>query len=170
VFFDNWADLTRILIVGVFAYAGIVFLQRVTGKRTLSKMNAFDFIVTVALGSALATVLLSRDITLAEGLLGFALLMGLQFVVTWLSNRSKTVLQVVKSSPRLLFYRGEFLRDAMHQERVVEEEILQAVRSSGIASLDDVEAVVLETDGSFSVINRVKDKTASALSNLDIPG
>ena len=69
MFFDSWAGLLRVLVVGTLAYAALVLLLRVTGKRTLSKMNAFDLIVTVALGSTLATVLLSKDVALAEGVL-----------------------------------------------------------------------------------------------------
>ena len=86
--FDSWYDLLRVLIVGVCAYVGLVALLRLTGKRTLSKMNAFDLIVTVALGSTLATVLLSGDVSLAEGMLALALLCALQYAVAFASVRS----------------------------------------------------------------------------------
>jgi uncharacterized membrane protein YcaP (DUF421 family) len=86
--FQNWTGLWRVLVVGALAYCALVFLLRVSGKRTLSKMNAFDFVVTVALGSTLAAVFLSKNVALAEGVLAFALLIGLQFVITWLSVRS----------------------------------------------------------------------------------
>lgn len=66
MFFDTWAGLGRTLMVGVLAYAALVSLLRISGKRTLSKMNTFDLVVTVALGSTLATVLLSKDVALAE--------------------------------------------------------------------------------------------------------
>ncbi|MEZ6111860.1 MAG: hypothetical protein R3C99_12705 [Pirellulaceae bacterium] len=67
IFFDNAFSLFRTLVMGVLAYVCLIILLRVSGKRTLSKMNAFDLIVTVALGSTLATVLLSKDVTLAQG-------------------------------------------------------------------------------------------------------
>ena len=72
MFFDTWSGLLRIIVVGTLAYAALVVLLRVWGKRTLSRMNAFDFVVTVALGSTLATVLLSRNVALLEGVLTFA--------------------------------------------------------------------------------------------------
>ena len=81
MFFDSWAELGRVTVVSVCAYAALVLLLRVSGKRTLSKMNAFDLVVTVALGSTFATVLLSKDVALAEGVLAFALLISLQFAV-----------------------------------------------------------------------------------------
>ena len=74
--FDTWFGLVRIVVVGTAAYAALVLILRVSGKRTLAKLNAFDLVVTVALGSTLATVLLSKSVALAEGLLGFALLVG----------------------------------------------------------------------------------------------
>ena len=77
MFFDNWSDLLRVVVVGTLAYASLVVLLRISGKRTLSKMNAFDLVVTVALGSTLATVLLTKDVALVEGMLAFALLVSL---------------------------------------------------------------------------------------------
>ena len=167
MFFDSWFALLRIVIVGVCAYAGLVLLLRVTGKRTLSKLNAFDLIVTVALGSTLATVLLSKDVKFFEGLTAFALLVGLQFLITWAAVRSDAADKLVKSSPTLLLRRGEFLDDKLLAVRVTRSEVRAAVRASGIGSLDAVEAVVLETDGSFSVIERSDKDEMDALRDVE---
>lgn len=150
--FDGWYDLGRILIVGICAYAGLVLFLRLTGKRTLSKMNAFDLVVTVSLGSTLASALLSSEVSLSEGLLAFALLCLLQYAVAYASVRSPRFQRLVKADPSLLYFRGAFLPGMLAAQRVTEEEVLAAVRSQGIAKMSAVEAVVLETDGSFSVI------------------
>jgi uncharacterized membrane protein YcaP (DUF421 family) len=163
VFFDSWYDLWRIIVVGILAYAGLVFLLRVTGKRTLSKMNAFDLVVTVALGSTLATVLLSSDVSLSEGLLAFVLLCGLQYAVATASVRSERFQSIIKAQPSLLFHNGRFIAPMLREERVTEEEILAAVRSQGHLELDEVLAVVLETDGSFSVLTGSGTSARSAL-------
>ena len=166
MFFDDWSGIWRTLLVGALAYAALIALVRVAGKRTLAKMNAFDLIVTVALGSTLATILLSEDVALAEGVAAFALLIGLQLAITWLSVRTKVVPALVKSTPTLLAVRGEQLDDAIRAQRVSEEEVLQAVRQQGFASVADVHAVVLETDGSFSVIGSASKDGDSALGNV----
>lgn len=169
MFFDDWNGLLRTLVVGVLAYIAIVLLLRVTGKRTLSKMNAFDLIVTVALGSTLATVLLSKTVALAEGILGFCVLVFLQFGVAWLSARSRSFRDIIKAEPTILLQKGEMLHDALIATRVAPEEVMAAVRSSGFASLGQVEAVVLETDGSFSVVGPSSDGSTSALANVTTP-
>jgi uncharacterized membrane protein YcaP (DUF421 family) len=152
MFFESWFSLFRIIVVGAAAYAALVVFIRLFGKRTLSKMNAFDFVVTVALGSTLATVLLSKDVVLVEGLLALLLLCGLQFAVAYLSVRSRRIEAMVKSEPTLLLYRGQFLNDAMRRERITEDEVLAALRSRGVGDVSLAEAAVLESDGSVSVI------------------
>lgn len=166
MFFDGWSDLLRILVVGLCAYAGLVLILRVTGKRTLSKMNAFDFVVTVALGSTLASAVLSSDVSVSEALVAFALLCGLQFVITFLSVRCRRVQQLVKSEPALLAWHGALLPDALRRERVTEDELLAAVRASGKASLSAAHAVVLETDGSFSVLDPPDSGEGDALRHV----
>jgi uncharacterized membrane protein YcaP (DUF421 family) len=160
MFFDNWMGIGRVLVVGVLAYAVLVVTMRISGNRTLSKMNAFDLVVTVALGSTLATILLSADVALAEGVVALALLIGLQFAVTWLSVRSVRISHLVKSEPQLLLHQGKLLPGRLRAARVVEAEVLAAIREQGIGTLEDVDAVVLETNGSFSVIRRTEDGSA----------
>jgi uncharacterized membrane protein YcaP (DUF421 family) len=154
MFYDSLGEVWRIVVVGTLAYVGLVLLLRVSGKRTLSKLNAFDLVVTVSLGSMLATVILSKDVALLEGLVGFGLVIGLQLVVTWLSVRSRWVSRVVKSEPVMLCYRGQMLEAAMRRERVTASEVLEAVRRQGMRSVADAEAVVLETGAILTVIGR----------------
>ena len=161
IFFNGWSVLGRTLLIGVLAYVSLVFMLRVSGKRTLAKMNAFDLVVTVAIGSTLATIVLSKSVALAEGLLALALLIGMQFAISWSSTRMPWLRRVVTGEPRLLLRDGAMLDDALRDAR---EEVHAAVRSAGIGALGEVAAVVLETDGSFSVI---AGQPGAALSSLD---
>ncbi|ANU09790.1 hypothetical protein A1A1_05362 [Planococcus antarcticus DSM 14505] len=160
----------RIVTVGFLAYVGLIVFLRISGKRTLTKLNAFDLVVTVALGSTLATILLNNSISLLEGMTAFALLIFLQYVFTLLSVHSSWFNNIIKSEPRLLFLDGQFLRSAMKKERIKEIEILQAIRNSGFGSTEKVKAVVLETDGSLSVISsETGNSLENVKSNLDSP-
>jgi len=152
MFFDSWAGLWRVLVVGTLAYIALVAILRISGKRTLTKLNAFDLVVTVALGSTLATVLLSKSVALAEGVLAMALLVFLQFVITWLSVRSPGFQNVVKSEPTLIMHQGQFLDGAMRAQRITREEVMAALRSNGVADAAQVATVILETDGTIAVI------------------
>ena len=154
MFFDSWSDVLRVLAMGALAYFALVAILRVSGKRTLAKMNAFDLVVTVALGSTLATILLTRDVAFVEGVAALLVLVLLQYVVATLMVRSAFVARLAKSEARPLLADGIADRGAMRDERVTYEEVLAAIRSAGIGDVAHVAAVVLETDGSFSVVAR----------------
>jgi uncharacterized membrane protein YcaP (DUF421 family) len=160
MFFDSWAGLGRVLLVGPLAYVALVAILRISGKRTLTKLNAFDLVVTVALGSTLATVLLSKNVALAEGVLAMALLVFLQFAITGLSVRSGGFRDLVKSEPTLIMHQGKFLDAAMRAQRITRDEVMAALRSNGLMDASQVAAVVLETDGTIAVIQGVDHEAA----------
>jgi uncharacterized membrane protein YcaP (DUF421 family) len=162
VIYDDRDSILRILAVGPLAYVSLVLLLRMSGKRTLSKMNAFDLVATIAIGSLLATVILNEDVALVDGIVAFVVVIGAQFVVTWSSVRSRTVERWVKAEPTLLYHGGRFLAEAMRRTRVTEQEIESAVRLAGAPSLDAVQAVILETDSSVSVLQAPPTRTGPA--------
>lgn len=164
--FDSWSDIARVLVIGSLAYIGLVILLRVSGNRTLSKMNSFDLVVTVAFGSTLSAILTNKDVSLAEGLSAIALLVILQFVITWLAVRSKSVSNIIKTKPSLLLKDGNFLDEAMKRVRVTEDEVRAAVRQHGIGRVEEVAAVIMETDASLSVIRRNGNDSFSALEGV----
>lgn len=166
VFFDSWESFARITINTILAYAAIVVMLRISGKRTLSKMNAFDFVVTIALGSSLATVALNKSVPLFDGVFVFFIFIMLQYCLTWLSVRYKQVKQVITSDPTLLLYKGEMLRDVMKRERITEEEINVAARENGVTNLQDVHAIVLETTGTISVISESNAAQAGSMRDV----
>lgn len=118
MFVGDLNSLTRILIMGALSFVLVVIILRVAGKRTLSKMNSFDFIVTVALGSVLATIVTSQDLALLDGIAAFAILIFMQFITSWLSVRSDWFDNLVKASPKLLLYQGKFIDESMKKERI----------------------------------------------------
>jgi uncharacterized membrane protein YcaP (DUF421 family) len=141
-------------MAGAIAYGALIIFLRISGKRTLAKMNAFDFIVTIAIGSTLSSILTSTELPIANGVLALALLIALQYGVAWLSVRRPSFNRLVKSQPAAVFAEGEFDRSVMLRERVAHDEVLMAVRGAGVDDLDEVLSVVLETDGSLSVVKR----------------
>ncbi len=169
LWFDSWDSILRTFIITILAYVAMVIVLRVSGKRTLSKMNAFDFIVTIALGSSLATVALNKSITLSDGVLAFTLFIFLQYLITWLSVRVKMVKKLVTSEPCLLLYNGKLLSDALKKERITVEEVYVAARNKGVSELDTVALIVLETTGELTIIPKGSTLNVETMSDVQIP-
>jgi uncharacterized membrane protein YcaP (DUF421 family) len=149
---SEWSVVLRILLVGVAAYATLVVLLRVSGKRTLGKLNAFDFVTTVAIGSVLATAVLDPQTTWMAALTAMAVLVGAQFVVAQVTTWLPRGRWFVNASPTLVVRDGQVLDEQLRQVRLTRGELDQAVRAAGQGSLALVAAVVLEPDGSLSVV------------------
>lgn len=150
--FNGWSGVARIVLIAPAAYIALVLILRISGKRTLSKLNAFDFIVTIAIGSTLASVITTRSLALVDGLTALIALVVLQFVVTAASVRWPWINDLVKAEPTLLLRDGEPLAGAMRCQRITLDELETAVRQAGGRSLAQARAVFLETDGSLTAI------------------
>lgn len=166
IFFDSGESIIRSFVITILAYICLIIILRLSGKRTLAKMNAFDFIVTVALGSCLATVSLNKNVALIDGVLVFVLLIFLQYIITTLSTKFELVKNIITNKPTLLVYKGEILKDVMKKERITKDELFAAARSSGVTQLEDLAIVVLETTGDITVIKKPEGDNAETLKDV----
>lgn len=157
IFFGGWQSLARIVMVAVPIYTVLLLMLQLMGKHSLARTSAYGFVITVALGSALASAVMTKSVTLADGAVGIGVLLGLQYVLSTVVSRWRWAERAVTEEATLLVRDGRMLHKALRRQRVTDAEVLAAVRKQGIDALEKVGAVVLETDGSFSVIVHVGD-------------
>ncbi|SFQ97247.1 DUF421 domain-containing protein [Poseidonocella sedimentorum] len=144
--------LLHILASCAVFYAYIILLTRLSGKRTTGNMNNFDWIITVGIGSLMASGILLRNVSMLDAMLAVAALTGLQWLTTWGALRSPRFARWVKPRPRLLWTDGRPLDAALRRERITDDEVESAMRQAGLARGDAAGWVVLETSGQLSVI------------------
>lgn len=161
VFFDNIDKLGRIVLTTVMVYLSVVLVTKVSGKRSTSQLNNFDWIVTVMIGSLGASTILLKDIPFIEGISSILVLYLLQFLVTKYASLSPQFSSFILSEPRIVFYQGQFLPDAMRAERLTHQEMECAMRSEGVNSFDDIEAIVFESDAKLTIIPKPSPTDAS---------
>ena len=171
--FEGWAPLAKAILGAVAMYLLVVACVRVSGKRSTSQMNNFDWIVTVSIGSMVGAAIMQPDTALATVAVGIGTLFALQWLVTRLTSRTDWAQRLVRAQPTILFQSGQFLRENMRRERINEAEIYAAVRNEGHDRLADVHAVVLENDAQLSVVVSADAGGGEALDEkrgLRVPG
>ena len=166
IFFSNWQSLLRTFVLTILIYLLVIVFLRFFGKRSLAKMNAFDFVVTIALGSCLPTVALNKNVSLADGGLALLLLLLLQFIITKLSIRSKSVKRLITCAPALLLYKGELLIPVLKQERITKDEIYKSVREKGFSGIKNIDAIILETTGDITIIEKIENENSDAMNDV----
>jgi len=169
-FFNGWYDVRRTVTLSIVGFVALIIMLRVSGKRTLSKLNVFDFVFVVACGSVFAATIIEKDVTLVEGMASLATLIGIQVVLAEIAARWDTADRLINGHPTLLFSHGQFIPRALKRERLTEGEIRAAIREKGITRVEDVDAVVLENDGSLSVSWESKRPGETSLVDAKVPG
>jgi uncharacterized membrane protein YcaP (DUF421 family) len=165
-FFDGWYLIARTATLSVIGFIALFAMLRISGKRTLSKLNVFDFVFVVAVGSVFAASIIDKDVTLIEGLISLAILIGTQVGLAKLAVYSRTAERIINGDPTILFEDGSFRHREMRKERITEEEVRGAIREEGVRKIEDVNAVVLENDGSLTVVWKGKGPGRSALRDV----
>jgi uncharacterized membrane protein YcaP (DUF421 family) len=163
LFFEGWYNVGRASLLAFLGFLSLMILLRLSGKRTLSNLTAFDFVFVVAVGELLAHTVLSKEVTLAEGLAAILTMIVFQLVVSRIAQRWESVGKFINGEPTLLFAHGRFLPRALKKERITEAEVRAAIRLQGVTRVEDVTAVILETDGELSVAWESKGPGSSSL-------
>lgn len=152
LFIADHIGLLRVVLSALITYVYVVIFIHLAGKRSTSQMNNFDWVVTVAIGSIVASTIILKDLPLFEGFLAVLALLTAQFFVTKLSAHYPTFSDIVHAEPTIIFYRGNFVEGALIKERLAQQEVMCAIRQCGIYRMQEVGAVVLESDAKLSVL------------------
>ncbi len=158
-FTTSWSTLAILALKATLVYAALVVFVRIAGLRAFSKMSSFDFAVTVAFGSVLATTVVSRDPPLLQVVFALAMLMALQALVAW-ARRWEVVSKVVDNSPLLLMAGTEVLEDNLRSAQVTRQDLAEKLREANVVDMRRVRAVVMETTGDIAVLHADPDGPA----------
>ncbi len=151
-------DLWPIVVTALFIYFSVVLLTRVAGKRSFSKMSSFDFAVTVAIGSIVATVILSKSVSLMQGFVGLVSLYVLQIAVAAL-RRYDLVQKLVDNRPLLLMRGHEVLEKNLKKSHVTLADLRGKLREANVLHRDQVCFVIFESTGDISVLHKDSEHT-----------
>jgi len=153
--FKDWESLYHIAFCAFISYFVLFVFIRLARKRTFAKLTAFDFVVTITLGSTLSSMILNK-VTITEGSIALVIIIALQYVLAFSAKKSKKLEEIINSKPTLLFYDGKFITDAMDKEVITKEEIYAEIRKFRLYRLEDVKAVVMELNGELTVVKKAE--------------
>tara|TARA_R110002111_G_scaffold254330_1_gene319925 strand:+ start:7735 stop:8244 length:510 start_codon:yes stop_codon:yes gene_type:complete len=149
--------LLAIILTAIGIYIALVILTRISGKRSFSKMSSFDFAMTVSIGSILATVIVSKSVSLQYGIIGLVLIYSLQMVVA-AARHYKPIRNLVDNKPTLLMQNGKLIKNNLKKCKVTESDVKAKLREANVIQLSEVKAVVFESTGDISVLHGADDK------------
>ncbi|HDZ13815.1 MAG TPA: DUF421 domain-containing protein [Pricia sp.] len=146
-------SVLQLFFTALGIYISVILLTRIFGKRSFSKMSSFDFAMTVAIGSIIASTLLSATVSMIEGIIGLTIVYVLQISAA-LFRRIDWVQNLMDNSPLLLMEGNEILEDNLRKARVTKSDLRSKLREANVTRLDQVKSVIFETTGDISVLHK----------------
>ena len=141
------------VVRSVLMYALLLLLFRITGKRSLAQITAFDFILLLIIGEATQQALLGTDISVINACVVIATLMLLDLGLSIAKQRWPRLDHVLESTPLVVVDHGRVIEDRLARERVDVDDVLTAARERhGLERLDQIKYAVLERSGGISII------------------
>lgn len=137
---------------GIAAYLLSILLTRLMGRKLISSMTFFDFILAVSLGSIVANLAMgatNNGITAGTSLICLSILV---IITDYLHIKSMRLSKLVNSEPVTVVDNGSIVEDNLRRIRLTINELNMKLREKNIFSLADVEFAILETDGELSVL------------------
>jgi len=146
-----------IIITAIGIYIALVILTRISGKRSFSKMSSFDFAMTVAIGSVMATVIITKAVSLQHGITGLISIYAIQMIVAF-ARQNSNIRKIIDNKPTLLMKNEEIFEDNLKKCNVTISDLKAKLREANVIQLSEVKAVVFESTGDISVLHGSDNK------------
>ena len=145
-----------IILRTLVVYSFILIGFRLAGKREVGQLSPFDFALILLIANAVQNAMVGSDTSLVGGLVAAGVLLTINVGLGRVIARRRRMERLVRGRARLLVHRGKMDLENLQSERISHDELLQALRENGCATVEECRLAVLETDGTISVIRADK--------------
>lgn len=156
-----------ILIRSILAFLFLLLLTRIMGKKQLSQLTFFDYVVGITIGSIAATMSVDQNIKISNGVVSLFIWGVFPILLSFLGMKSRAFQQFTDGKPVIIIKEGEVLEHAMKKNMLTIDELLMLLREQQVFKVEDVEMAVLETNGGLSIMLK-SDKEPISMSSLGI--
>ena len=141
-----------VFIRSIILYIAVLISLRVMGKGEIAEMNAFDLVITLLIAEVAAIPMQDNEIPLLYGVASITGLVFMQIIISFITLRSRKIRFMLNGVPTLLIDKGTIDYKALKRERITLDELLEQLRINGYFNLNDIQYVILETDGNLSIV------------------
>jgi uncharacterized membrane protein YcaP (DUF421 family) len=159
----------ELIIRAVVVYFMLIFLLRITGKRQVGQLSPFDLVLLLVLSNAVQNAMNAGDSSLTGGLLSAATLVGLNYLIGYITYRNKKIETLIEGTPQVLIHNGKLYKKVMAKAQLTHHELDAALRNAGCASIEEVHSAVLENNGTITVLQNMNiNRESNNKQNLSI--
>ena len=154
----NLEPLYEVIYRGFFSLLTLFLITKLIGRRQVSELNFFDYIIGISIGNFAAEITINQDVEFYVGVVAILIYGIIAYLLSIITNKSILIGRLVMGSPIILVEEGKLLEANLKKTRLDVNELLESCRNSGYFSLDEIEYAILETNGKMSILPKAKYK------------
>ncbi len=146
-------NYTHIILSTSAVYLFIVIVFRIFGKTELAQLSITDLIFVLLISNSVQNAMVGSDNSLIGGLIAASVLFGINMAFKKLKFKFPALKKIIEGEPVILIYKGEIKKENCKKNGISEDELLQAIREHGSNAIEDIDSLILESDGNISVVS-----------------
>lgn len=143
-----------ILIRSIASFLVLLALTRIMGKKQLSQLTFFDYVVGITIGSIAATMSVDQNIKISNGLVSLIIWGMVPILLGYIGLKSRSFLRLTDGRPNIVIKEGQVLEQTMKKNQLAIDELMMLLREQGVFKIQDVAMAVMETNGKLSIMKK----------------
>ena len=157
---EQIADYLLIAASSVAVYLFIILAIRLFGKKELSQLSVIDLVFILLISNSVQNAMVGTNTTLTGGLVAATALFLVNYLMKQLIFRYPSLGKYLQGEAVMLVYKGRIKIDNLHRVRMTHDELMEAIREHGVATLEEVDLAILEVDGNISILSQNFNKSS----------
>lgn len=145
-------DILNVIIRTIVILFILFIFVKIIGKKQVSQMNLFDYIIGITMGSVVADISLDIEKSFLSGVVSLTIYCLAGLISAILTNKSITMRRIINGVPTVLVENGKIIEDGLKKVRIDVNDLLSEARVNGYFNLEDIDYAVMETNGKISFL------------------
>ena len=167
------SDLVKVLIKGYLSLMILFFVIKMLGKKQISQLNIFDYVIGISLGNLAAEMTINSDISIINGLVAMIIYGSCSLFVSFITNKSILARRFISGVPVVLIEHGKISKEQLKRVKIDVNDLLQDAREDGIFDISKVDYAIMEVSGKVTFLLKAEEEPITAKDmkiNVSSPG
>lgn len=152
----DFTNILSIIIKGLIALFYLFLVIKTLGKKQISELNIFDYVIGISLGNIAAEMTVNKDITIINGIVAMTIYAIVSLFISYITEKSILARRFMVGFPVVLIENGKISKEQLKKVKIDINDLLQDARENGYFNLAEIEYAIMEVSGKVSFLPKSK--------------
>ena len=152
------SDFLNICFRTILVLIILFFITKMMGKKQISELNFFDYVVGITIGSIAADISLDIEKNMIAGIAALFIYGFISYIISFVSIKSILARRFFIGVPTVLVEKGKIIESGLKKSKIDVNDLLMVARENGYFNLDEIDYALMEVNGNISFLPKEKEK------------